>query len=104
MTSVSLPASLRVIGEYAFGWCRNESFTEFTIPSGVEEVGGNILADCCYLTAVRILPATPPATMNYNNPLGWNLDNAVMYVPSASLSAYQQADGWRNFSYQALSE
>ena len=104
MTSVSLPASLRVIGEYAFGWCRNESFTEFTIPSGVEEVGGNILADCCYLTAVRILPATPPATMNYNNPLGWNLDNAVMYVPSASLSSYQQADGWRNFSYQALSE
>ena len=105
LTGITLPESLQTIGDEAFYSCDNDAFTTFTIPSGVTAVGKNIISYCTKLTSVTVLPTTPPSAPNNYQPLGWNFNNAPIYVPTASLEAYQNADGWRYQSnYQAITE
>ena len=104
LTSVTLPESLKKIGNGAFYACQNESFTSFTIPAGVSEIGYGILSNCDKLTSVTVLPSTPPVAPQGYQALGW-INNAPIFVPAASLQAYQKADGWRNQSnYQPIPE
>lgn len=106
LTDVSLPSTLRVIGSEAFSNCQGESFTEFTIPAGVTTVGGAILNGSINLKKITVLPETPPSFPDgYWQPLGGGFDNATIFVPAASLEAYQTTYGWNNQSnYQAISE
>ena len=57
VSSVSLPSTLRTIGDYAFDGCR--ALTEITIPEGVTRIGSNAFVYCTMLTSVTI-----PATVN----------------------------------------
>ena len=105
LTSVTLPESLKKIGNLAFCACQNESFTSFTIPAGVSEVGYEILSSCNNLTSITVLPSTPPVAPQRYRAIGWFNVDPVIYVPAASLQAYQKADGWRNQSnYQPIPE
>ncbi len=82
-TSLTLPATLRYIGEYVF-----YSFTnvhEFTIPASVESLDRNITRDN---TVLRFQGTTPPATkgdLSYNNKL-------KVYVPGEAFEDYFQTD------------
>ena len=55
LTSVSLPASLKSIGNNAFGYCQNESFTSVTIPASVETIGTEAFGYCSCLSTVNFL-------------------------------------------------
>ena len=105
LTGITLPESLQAIGDEAFYNCNDDAFTTFTIPSGVTEVGRYIIACCDKLTSVTVLPTVPPSVPGNNWPLGWDINNAPIYVPTASLDAYKNANGWRyQTNYQAITE
>ena len=75
LTTVTLPSTLTYVGEWAFHNC------------------GSLIGLYCYAT-------TPPEV--YNGAFD-DKSNIRLYVPSASVSAYQNASGWQGFkSYNAI--
>ena len=106
LTGITLPESLRAIGNEAFYGCDNVAFTTFTIPAGVTQVGYNIISNCSNLSKVTVLPSTPPVVPPGYSPIGsFNDAPPTIFVPAASLQAYQEAEGWRyQGGYQAISE
>ena len=117
LASVGIPATVSDIDERAFAYCL--SLDNITIPSGVTELDPSTFEGCSSLATV-ILPstlreidarvfygcsalqdiycraATPPeiATGTFDA----MLPTAKIYVPTASLSAYQSARNWENYA------
>ena len=56
-TSITIPSSVKSIGEEAFDHCGN--LTEITIPSSVTSIGSRVLAYCGRLTSVTVAAGNP---------------------------------------------
>ena len=91
--------SVTSIGQAAFNYCRG--LTGLTLPSTVTEIGAMAFNFCDHLTSITALPATPP-TLGEN--AFKNVSTSIpVYVPCSSLSAYEAAEGWSNFTnYQCV--
>ena len=91
LTSVTIPNSVTSIGRSAFSNCFN--LNEIAIPSGVTSIGDYAFRNCDRLEFVVVNATTPPT-------LGSNVFdgtyNLVIYVPAASVSAYQSA--WSDYA------
>ena len=108
----SFPAPLTGIGNYAFESCQAANIT---IPEGVNTVGDGAFSDvqCSTITlpptltsigtqaainsynlAAIIINATTPPSLGQYAPFGSNASNFAVYVPAASVSAYQSAADW----------
>ena len=99
LTNITLPTSLTTMGNYCFRSCYR--FTDITIPSGVTSIGNYTLAYCYGLKELHVLPTTPP-TLNGSYVFRDLPSDCVIYVPSASLSAYQSATNWSTFASQMV--
>ena len=106
LTEIVLPQSLRKIGSEAFACCQNEAFTSFTIPSGVTEIGHDILNWSSNLKEITLLPTSVPKyDTDWSYPLGNGLQNARIFVPKDLLESYRSAEGWRYQSnYEVIPE
>ena len=71
------------------------------IEQDVTSIGDYAFSDCSGLTQMAVLAITPP-TVNIDAFDGVNHDIPV-YVPEDSLTAYRNADVWKEFNLQALS-
>lgn len=80
------------ISLYAFD--NSSALTEILLPSCVESIGYCAFYNCTNLTAVTCYATTPP-TVGGSAFEGIS-DGAVLYVPAVALSAYQEADGWKD--------
>lgn len=80
------------ISSYAFD--NSSALTEILLPSCVESVGYRAFYDCTNLTSVTCYAATPPTVDSYA--FEGISDGAVLYVPATAISAYQEADGWKD--------
>jgi len=115
LTSITIPNRVTTIGEQAFQGCSNvtslklpdnlqlikkETFQNcsklksLTIPSTVEVIYQNAFNGCYSLESVTSQATTPPflydnSFSNYSIPLN---------VPSGCKSAYEDVQGWRNFT------
>lgn len=113
LTSVSLPSTLKTIGNSSLEEC---GFSHIYLPEGLETIGdyaflmGALTVVCLpstvtsigtvafqgneYLTSVGCYASTPPT-------LGENAFNECLietvYVPSAIIDDYKDADGWKDF-------
>ena len=103
LSSVEIPKGVTAIGASAFQGC--SSLTSITIPEGVTSIGFGAFYDCSKLNSIIILAANPPSLgqicfVNTNN------NNYPIYVPSSSLNAYLEADGWKSYAsrIQAIPE
>ena len=94
LTNVDIPNTVTSIGLNAFGNCYG--LTSLTIPSGVTSIGHYAFTLCSHLTSLTCLATTPPAVSS-STFLYSNINQATLYVPAASVSAYQNADYWKNF-------
>jgi len=93
-TQYSIPNGVTHIGGGAFNWC--SSLTSIIIPKSVTSMGEDAFRYCTSLTSLTCYATTPPAC-EVNCFEG--IDSTIpIYVPNGSITAYQTADGWKDFS------
>lgn len=89
LTSISLPSTLTTIGEFAIGM--NPSLMSVTIPTNVTEVRTEFITAMSNSASVTLLPTTPPSGIEsciFQDDT-WQQGTYTIYVPSASLTTYQ---------------
>ena len=92
LTSIDIPDSVTEIGGYAFQSCGGLS--SCTIGSGVTSIGEGAFAYCS-LTSITVNATTPPTL---DSGVFDDTNDCPIYVPAASLTAYQSATGWSDYS------
>jgi hypothetical protein len=114
LTSVEIPNNVTTIGESAFEFCSKmemlklpeelqiikkasyygcESLKSVTIPATVEYIYQDAFTNCHNLKYIKSLSETPPFL--YDN--SFSDFNVPVIVPSESVDAYKEAQGWKNF-------
>ena len=98
-TSVEVREGTVSISSAAFSYC--SSLTSITIPESVTSIGSSAFSYCSGLTSITCEAVNPP-TIDYNT--FDRVNNSIpLYVPRASISAYQAASYWQYFTnIQAL--
>ena len=81
------------IGPYAFYNCID--LTSITVPNTVTSIGAHAFDYCSALTSLIMRPTTPPTLGE--NALAYTNKLEKIYVPQGTLSAYQNADGWKDY-------
>ena len=97
LTSITIPNSVTRIYGCAFYKC--SSLTRVIIPSAISSIDAQAFYSCSSLTSVTCLAATPPTLglIPFNNtPIASG--TGYIYVPAASVSAYQSASGWSDYA------
>ena len=67
-----------------------------TMPSSLTKIGLGVFQNCIALTTLTMLPVTPPTIQN-SSFIGCTA-LSIIYVPSASVNAYKNADLWSDFA------
>ena len=91
VTELIIPDGVTSISDAAFVW--GGSFTSLTIPSSVISIGEHTF-HISTLQQIKVLSTTPPAIHDntfYNY-------SATLIVPTGSINAYKNAEGWKNFT------
>ena len=94
LTSVVIPNSVKTIDRCAFYYCGR--LTNLTIGNSVETIRDDAFYGCSSLGSVNCLAATPPA-IEYYTFSSSTYNNATLYVPQASIEAYQAHQYWKKF-------
>ena len=93
LESVTIPSSVTSIGNNVFQDCT--SLTNLTIPYSVISIGNSVFSGCTGLTTLYSLNNIPPSigTDNFSNNHYMTLN---VYVPQEALTAYQNAEIWKD--------
>ncbi len=95
LTSVTIPNSVTSIGRWAFNYCFG--LTSVTIGNRVTSIGSGAFYYCSILTSVTNFANTPQEI--YSSVFDYvDKSTCVLYVPAGSVSAYQTADQWKDFT------
>ena len=98
LPSVVIPNSVTTIGYEAFGYCGG--LTSLTIGSSVNTISEYAFNYCSGLSTITVLAETPPTFEIYDG-VGafYDVNTSIpMYVPCEALEAYQNAEGWNDFT------
>lgn len=96
LLNVRIPNSVTTIGYMAFADC---GLTRVEIGSGVTYIGESAFANCTELGHVACKATTPPTLASSNVFSSDTYSSAYLYVPKGCGSAYQVANGWKNFQF-----
>ena len=94
LVSVTIPNSVTTIGRGTFSGC--SSLTSVTIGNGVIHIATGAFAKCPELKDVYCLAENVPYT-NIDVFEGSYIEYATLHVPDGSVSAYSNAEQWKNF-------
>jgi hypothetical protein len=95
LTSVTIPNSVTSIGSYAFYSCTG--LTSITIGNAVTTIEYYAFSNCSGLMEMYIKAQTPPA-LGYYGVFQYMPTTIPVHVPCGTISDYQYASGWSNFS------
>ena len=89
------------IGGYATGipdncFSRCTSLSSVEIDDGVLTIGSNAFAGCTSLRKIVVKAPAPPS-IKPDTFASENYTDVKLTVPKASLQAYKNAEGWKNF-------
>lgn len=91
LTSITISDSVTNIGNIAFRSC--SSLTSVTIPNSVTSIGLWAFRECTSLSSITCLATTPPSI---GGAVFSSTNDCPIYVPAASVSAYQSA--WSDYA------
>ncbi len=93
LEKITLPATLKEIGDVAFSDCGR--LTEIKIPADVTKIGSDAFYGCDAIEDVYVFSVTPPSVYY---PFSYvTYEKATLYVPEGSKEAYMNAEYWKNF-------
>lgn len=90
--STIIPSGVKVIGARVFN---SNSMASITIPASIESIGDYAFGYCHNLTSVTV-EAVEPLAISETVFSGTNT-NATLYVPTGAKAAYEAADYWKEF-------
>ena len=94
LTSVTIPDSVFGIGQYAFAQCYH--LASVTIGSGVMNISQGAFEDCHDIMQMTCNATVPPSA--WANTFS-GVDHTIpLYVPTSSISSYQTAPVWSQFT------
>ena len=112
MKEVVIPEGCETVGNYAFAYCSN--LKKLTLPSTLTAIGNNAFQSNIALNAVVSHIQTPMnIDVNVFQIANWNYDKqeyeytpspATLYVPVGTKAAYQAIEGWTVFAKIAEGE
>lgn len=91
LETINIPSGITIIGDFSFEGCTG--LTSVEIPSGVTVIGSDAFESCTSLTSIIINALSIPTLGNYAFD---NTNNCPIYVPDASVNAYQTA--WSTYA------
>ena len=96
LKNVTIGDGVKKIGNWAFSGCSNLDY--FAFGKNVESIGEEAFSDCVNVTQLISSAATPPTcgTQALDDINKWS---CTLKVPMESLTAYQQADQWKDFFF-----
>lgn len=89
LVNISLPKTLRYIGNYAFAYLPSMQYLE--IPENVTTMGTDIFYQSNNLKTLKMNAVVPPMVSSFSG-----TDKRKVYVPDGSLHAYRLATPWNN--------
>lgn len=89
LVNISLPKTLRYLGNYAFAYLPSMQYIE--IPENVTTMGNSIFYDSYKLKTIKINAVAPPMVGSFDG-----TSQRKVYVPDGSLHAYRLASPWSN--------
>lgn len=96
-----LDIPLYILGSYypktiGYAVFKDYKFTEISIASCVKEIEDKAFYGCRKVTQIRC-DATVPPKCGYDVFYGIDKSSCKLIVPEGSISAYKEADGWKDF-------
>ena len=97
-STVTLSQSINTIPYRMFGMC--QWMGEVTIPESITSIGELAFSNCTKLKKIYVYNPIPPTvcTTEIYHTFDRVPRSATVYVPQGSLSAYQNAPGWNEFT------
>ena len=97
LTSVTIPNAVASIGSWAFYNC--SGLISVTIPNSVTEIGNYAFSSCSGLTDIYT-HIEDPASVTLGSSVFYNVPktSCILHVPAGTISAYQAADQWKDFT------
>lgn len=95
LKEVTIPASVTSIGYRVFYNCYD--LERVTMPSSLTSIGDGVFTNCSSLKSVTCLATTPPSITG-GTFMSSQYSSATLFVPKSSMSNYQSATYWKNFT------
>lgn len=95
LRTITIPNTVKTVFHYAFYGCNN--LTSIDIGSGCQGIGDEAFWYCTSLTSFTCRATSPPHAYSNTFPSSVT-SNATLYVPASAISAYKNANHWKNFS------
>ncbi len=96
LKNISMGDGVETIDNWAFSGCSSLDYFEFG--SGMKSIGDEAFSDCTAMTKLVSNASVPPicGTQALDDINKWTCE---LYIPGASMSAYQAADQWKEFFF-----
>lgn len=94
LLDLSRVSGVSAIPSYAFDYTNLENLF---LPSCIESIGTRAFAECKQLKSLTLYSMRPPTLAK--DAFSGVPEGLVVYVPAASISQYQDAEGWSNFTF-----
>ena len=95
LTSAVIPEGVDTISSGLFSWC--EKLASVTLPASVKAIGDGAFYGCKNLKSLTVGAKTPPAIRDKYIFLGIPVANVTLTVPKGSKAAYAAAPVWKEF-------
>ena len=99
LKTITLPNSITSIGEKAFYRCRG--LHTITLPDKITNIGYEAFMDCFLLDTLITLSENPPTL---DDEVFLPNSDMVVFVPKGCETAYQNAEGWKDFEIKIIIE
>lgn len=99
LLDLSRVSGITEIPSYAFDYTNLESVY---LPATIEKIGARAFYDCKKLTSLTVYAMVPPVLES--NVFTGVQEGLVVYVPSAAIARYQEAEVWKDFIILPIQE